>query len=173
MVARLRLSGEDADDGAPTRTQEDVMPTAEAIQPAATTPFINNADAPGSRRVLRRVGAVLAGLVAIFAVTTATDVVLHLTGVFPPLDAAPMSGPLFLLAFAYRFVFDVAGSTLTARLAPDRPMQHALALGAIGLVLSIAGSVAMWSSGPHWYPIGLAASALPCAWLGARLRGAR
>ena len=75
--------------------------------------------------------------------------------------------------FGYRFLFDVAGSYLTARLAPDRPMRHALALGAIGLVLSIAGAVALWSVGPAWYPLGLAASALPCAWLGARLRGPR
>jgi hypothetical protein len=128
---------------------------------------------PASRRVWRRIGAVLGGLVTIFAVTTATDVVMHRSGVFPPLDAPPMSGPLFLLAFAYRLVFDVAGSALTARLAPDRPMRHALALGAIGLVLSIAGAAALWNAGPHWYPIAIAASALPSAWLGARWLGAR
>ncbi len=124
---------------------------------------------PRRRRVLRRVGAVFAGLFAIFAITTATDAVMHATGVFPPVNAAPMSGALFLLAFAYRFVFDVAGSALTARLAPDRPMRHALALGTIGLVLSVGGAIAMWDAGPAWYPLGLAASALPCAWLGGRL----
>jgi hypothetical protein len=118
---------------------------------------------------LRSAGAVLAGLIAIFAVTTATDVIMHQSGVFPPAGAPPMSSALFLLAFGYRFVFDVAGCYLTARLAPSRPMQHALVLGGIGLVLSIAGAAAMWDAGPAWYPIGLAASALPCAWLGGRL----
>jgi hypothetical protein len=121
-----------------------------------------------SRRVLRSIGAVAAGLVAIFAVTTVTDVVMHASGVFPP-PGAPMSGALFLLALAYRFVFDVAGCWLTARLAPARPMRHALVLGSIGLVLSIAGAAAMWNAGTHWYPLALAASALPCAWLGGRL----
>jgi hypothetical protein len=121
------------------------------------------------RRTLRSVGAVAAGLVTIFAVTTATDAVMHATGVFPPASAPPMSAALFLLAFAYRFVFDVAGSYLTARLAPHRPMRHALVLGAIGTLLSIAGALAMWNAGPHWYPLALAASALPCAWLGGRL----
>jgi len=48
-------------------------------------------------------------------------------------------------------------------------MQHALALGAIGFALSIAGAVVMWDAGPGWYSIGVAASALPCAYLGARL----
>ena len=144
------------------------MSTAQAIQSATqSTPVTTRAPR------WRRVGAVLAGLVAIFAVTTATDLVMHLSGVFPPLHAPPMSGALFLLAFAYRFVFDVAGSYLTARLAPDRPMRHALALGAVGLVLSIAGAVALWDAGPHWYPIGIAASAIPCSWLGARLHSMR
>jgi hypothetical protein len=123
----------------------------------------------GARRVLRSIGAVLAGLVATFAVTTATDVVMHLAGVFPPLHAPPMSSALFSLALAYRVVYDVAGSALTARLAPDRPMGHALTLGGIGVALSIAGAVAMRGAGPAWYPLAIAASALPSAWLGARL----
>ncbi len=111
----------------------------------------------------------LAGLVAIFAVTTATDVVMHLSGVFPPMDAPPMADALFLFAFAYRFVYDVAGCYLTARLASSRPMWHALVLGSIGLGLSLVGAIAMWGAGPAWYGLGLAASALPCAWLGGRL----
>ncbi|MEO5766934.1 MAG: hypothetical protein ABIS92_01160 [Polyangia bacterium] len=123
---------------------------------------------PQPRR-LRSVGAVAVGLVGIFAVTTAVDAVMHATGVFPPIGAAPMSDALFLLAFAYRFVIDIAGSWLAARLAPVRPMRHALVLGAIGLVLSIAGAVAMWDASRAWYPIALAVSALPSAWLGGRL----
>lgn len=133
------------------------MSTAEALPSSLPHPL------------LRSAGAVLAGLVVIFAVTTATDVIMHEGGVFPPADAPPMSGALFLLAFGYRFVFDVAGCYLTAHLAPSRPMRHALVLGGIGLVLSIGGAAAMWGAGPAWYPLGLAASALPCAWLGGRL----
>ena len=142
-----------------------------------TLPSVTVAAVPATlrsgRRIARRIGAVLAGLIAIFAVTTGVDVVMHATGVFPPASAPPMSGALFLLAFAYRFVIDVAGSWLTARLAPDRPLRHALALGWVGLALSITGTIAMWNAGPHWYPIALAASALPCAWLGGRLRAGR
>ena len=140
------------------------MVTAEAHQPSLAP---SHANAP--RHLLRRIGAVLAGLFAIFAVTTATDVVMHLSGVFPPMDAPPMSNALFLWAFAYRFVYDVAGCYLTARLAPVRPMWHALVLGTLGLCLSIMGAVALWDAGPAWYPLGLAASALPCAWLGGYL----
>ncbi len=117
---------------------------------------------------LRSVGAIAAGLVSIFTLTTAIDIVLHATGVFPPIGAPPMSHGLFALAFAYRFAIDVAGCALTAHLAPRNPMRHALILGGIGLCLSIAGAVAMWDASRAWYPIALAVSALPCAWLGGR-----
>ena len=120
------------------------------------------------RRVLRRIGAVLAGLLAIFVLSTATDVALHATGVYPPWSER-MSDALFLLALAYRIVYGVAGCYIAARLAPDRPMQHALALGAVGVVFSTAGAVAMWDAGPAWYSLGVIAIAIPCAWAGGKL----
>ena len=82
-----------------------------------------------------------------------------------------MADALFVLATAYRIIYGVAGCYIAARLAPDRPMQHALALGVVGLVLSIAGAVAMWDAGPAWYSLAIIAIAMPCAWAGGRLRG--
>ena len=125
------------------------------------------------RLILRRIGAVLAGFLAIFILSTATDVALHATGVFPPWGQ-PMRDALFLLATAYRIVFGVAGCYIAARLAPDRPMQHALALGVVGFAVSILGAVATWDRGPafgpHWYPVAIIAITMPCAWAGGRLR---
>ncbi len=127
---------------------------------------------PTPRRVGRRIGAVLAGLVAIFALSHATDAVLHATGVFPP-AGQPMADGLFVLALAYRLVFSVAGCWLTARLAPDRPLRHALALGVLGLVFSTAAALATWDKGPEfgpkWFPLALVVSAIPCAWTGGKL----
>jgi len=145
------------------------MTNSNVIQPIDRNQAARSTGALGQTHRLRSVGAVVAGLVGIFAVTTGVDLVMHATGVFPQLGAPPMSHALFLLAFAYRFAIDVAGSWLTARLAPRRPLHHALVLGAIGTVLSIAGAVAMWDANRAWYPLALAASALPCAWLGGRL----
>jgi hypothetical protein len=116
--------------------------------------------APVETRPLRSFGAVFAGLFFIFFLSSALDAVLHATGVYPPVGAPPMSDALFALAFGYRFVIDVAGCCLTAKLAPSKPMKHALILGAVGLALSIAGAAAMWGAGPAWYPIGLALSSL-------------
>jgi hypothetical protein len=128
------------------------------------------------RRTLRSIGAVFAGLLVIVIISIATDMVMHGSGVFPPLGA-PMSDSLFLLATAYRIVISVVGCYITARLAPDRPMTHALALGVVGVVASAAGAAATWNRGPafgpHWYPLALIALAMPCAWLGGKLYGGR
>ena len=125
------------------------------------------------RRILQSIGAVLAGLLAIVILSIATDQALHATGVFPPFGQ-PMADALFLLALAYRIVYGVAGGYITARLAPERPMQHALAYGVVGLVISTAGAVTAWNAGPafgpRWYALAVIAIALPCAWVGGKLR---
>ena len=120
------------------------------------------------RRLLRSVIAVLAGFLAIVVLSTGTDMALHATGIYPPLNE-PMAGSLFLLATGYRIAYGVGGCYIAARLAPDRPMKHALILGLIGLVLSIAGAAAMWDAGPAWYSLAIIAIALPCAWIGGKV----
>jgi hypothetical protein len=127
------------------------------------------------RRTVRSVGAVIAGMVVGVLLTIGTDLVLHATGVFPPWGQPMLNADaVLLLAAAYRVVYGVAGSYITARLSPNRPMQHALVGGVIGLVVCIVGAVVTWNAGPtfgpHWYPLALVATAMPCAWLGGKLR---
>jgi hypothetical protein len=122
--------------------------------------------------IMRRAGAVLAGLVAIVILSTAMDGVLHAIGVYPP-PRQPMSDGLYLLATAYRIVYGVAGGYITARLAPDRPTEHALALGWVGVVISVAGAAAMWAYGPAWYSLLVITIALPSALAGGHLHQVR
>src|SRR5258705_13472400 len=74
-----------------------------------------------SRGTLRSVAAVLGGLVATFAVTTAVDVVLHALGIFPPMNVR-MADSLFVVAMAYRLPFNAIGAYITARPPPSPPM---------------------------------------------------
>src|SRR5262249_45096421 len=82
------------------------------------------------------------------------------------------SNNLLLLATTYRSIYGIIGAYVIARLAPSRPMGHALLAGALGLVVSTLGAVATWNStiGQHWYPIALALAAIPTAWIGGKLR---
>ena len=129
-------------------------------------------DTPRPHKLWRSIGAVFAGLLAIFVLSLATDQVFHALAIYPPWGQPMRETGLLLLALGYRFVYDVFGCWLTARLAPYAPMLHALILGAIGTVLSTLGAIEMWNFGPNWYPVILAASALPSAWLGGAIHRA-
>lgn len=123
------------------------------------------------RRLGRSILALVIGFITVVFLSLGTDEVLHLLRVYPPWDQ-PMREPgLNLLALSYRIVYTILGSYLTARLAPYAPMRHAWILGAIGFVIGTAGAIATipMNLGPAWYPIAIAATALPCAWLGGRL----
>ena len=118
----------------------------------------------------KSVWAVVAGVLVIIIVTTLVDIALHALGVFPPMDQ-PLDDKLSLLATSYRIVISIGGAWLTARLAPAKPMTHALILGLVGTVLGLVGVVATWNRGlgPRWYPIALAVLAIPQCWVGGKL----
>jgi hypothetical protein len=114
--------------------------------------------------------AVIVGVLFIIVVTTLVDIVLHVVGVFPPTDQ-PIDDRQALLATAYRIIISVAGAWLTARLAPNRPMRHAMILGGVGVVLGLIGVIVSWNLalGPRWYPIALVVLAIPQCWVGGKI----
>ena len=118
----------------------------------------------------KSVWAVAAGVLVIVGVTTVVDIALHLVGVFPAMGQ-PLDDALSLLATGYRVVISIGGAWLTARLAPAKPMQHAMILGYVGVVLGLVGLAATWNLGlgPRWYPIALVVLAIPQCWAGGRL----
>jgi hypothetical protein len=130
-------------------------------------------EAQHQRRLGRSIGAVVAGIVTGIVLSIGTDLAMRAMGYLPPLGQRAADGSL-LVATVYRTAYGVLASYLTARLAPYRPMLHALVLGALGFVASTAGAVATWNKGPafgpHWYPVALVVLAMPTAWAGGRAR---
>ena len=130
----------------------------------------------GSRNVPRCIGAVVAGIVIGAVLSILTDILLRSAGIFPALGVR-MADSLLALATAYRIVYSVLAAYVTARLAPRRPMFHALVGAFIGIVVSAIGAIVTWNAGPqygpHWYPIALIVLGLPTAWAGGRIREAQ
>ena len=126
---------------------------------------------PPPRRWLRSILAIVAGFVAVVVLSIATDAALSAAHIFPPADQAMLDPKLLFCALAYRSVYGALGSYIAARLAPRAPMWHAMILGGIGEVASIAGVIAALPGtlGPIWYPVALAITTLPFAWLGGAL----
>ena len=124
-----------------------------------------------SKRWGRSVLAVVAGFIAVVALSIGFDELFYALHIYPPRNQ-PMQAPaLFALALLQRSLAAVFGGWAAARLAPRAPMNHALIVGAIGLGISTLGAAVTRNMhlGPEWYAIGLMATALPCAWLGGKL----
>jgi hypothetical protein len=111
------------------------------------------------------------GFVTVVVLSLGTDEVLHLLHVYPPWNQPMYAPSLNLLALSYRIVYTIFGAYITARLAPHSPMRHVWILGGIGFVFGVIGVIASipMHLGPTWYPIAIAVTALPCAWLGGGL----
>jgi hypothetical protein len=121
---------------------------------------------------LKSIWAVLAGFLTVVILSVGTDYVLEALGIFPPQSQpAAITSGLLLIALIYRCLYTVAGGYMTAWLSPDRPMRHVIILGCIGIVAGTTGAVVAWNlSSQHWYPIALVVTALPCTWLGGKLK---
>lgn len=130
-------------------------------------------DAQPQRSMGRSVWALVVGFLVVVILSLGTDVALRAGGILAPLGHV-MSDGLFALVTAYRVVYGVIGSYITARLAPNKPMQHSLLGGVIGIGLGTLGAAATWNKGPefgpHWYPLALILLSMPQSWLGAKIR---
>jgi hypothetical protein len=122
-----------------------------------------------NKNIFKSFGAVMAGIIAIFVLSTIMDILMESVGIFPP-RGKEMPAGLLVIALVYRCAIAVAGGYITAAVAPGEPERHAIILGLIGIVLSTIGAIMAWDMLAHWYPIALIITALPCCWYGGRLR---
>lgn len=121
--------------------------------------------------MIKSIWAVVAGFLTVVVFSMGTDMVLEKTGIFPP----PSEMGLFVtwmlaLALLYRTVYTILGGYVTALLAPQNPMKHVWILAIFGQIGGIVGVIVGWNLSAHWYPIALAALAIPSVWLGGWLR---
>ena len=129
----------------------------------------------GAPNVGRSILALFAGFVVNVVLSVATDFAFQAAGMLPAIGHGAMNDSQCALAAAYRTIYSVLSSYVVARLAPNRPMGHALLGAWIGMMVATAGAVATWKKGmgPHWYPLSLIVLALPSAWAGAKIWLAR
>ena len=122
-----------------------------------------------ANKTLKSIGAILAGFVTGAALSVGADFLMEQTNMMSMENFKQSSAAVIVTVILYRFVFNVAGCYLTARLAPDKPMKHVLIIGIIGTVLSILGTIAMWDLAIPAYNLTIILMSLPSAWLGGKL----
>jgi hypothetical protein len=119
----------------------------------------------------RSLFAIAVGFILIAALSIGTDVVLMTA--MPSLyeaNGSTTSLPVLLLTIAYVGLYATGGCYLCARLAPSRPMRHALVLGALGLAFGVVGSITRWNMAPAWYHVLSMGLVMVYAWIGGWLR---
>lgn len=101
------------------------------------------------KSTFKSIWAVLAGVIVIVLLSAGTDTALETLGIFTPPDQGFFTTWMVITAFVYRFIYTVIGGYVTASLAPDRPLRHAVILGIVGTVLGIIGCFVAWDLSPH------------------------
>jgi hypothetical protein len=119
--------------------------------------------------IYKSIGTILVGFGGGALLSILTDFVLEATGVITGPDEGLFVTWMIVLVLSYRCVYTIASGFIVARLAPGRPMLHAMILGAVGVVLTILGSSANADRAPLWFGFTLAALTLPSLWLGVRI----
>lgn len=124
-------------------------------------------ESPQGPHIGRSIWAVFAGFLVVFITSLGTDQLFHVLKVYPPWGAPMFQPELNALALGYRIIYGILGNLLIYHLAPQKPMKHVWIGAAIGFVLSTAGAIGgiKMGLGPVWYPVALAVSVIPCAWV--------
>ena len=121
-------------------------------------------------KALRSVLAVVGGFLVIGVLAFGTGKVAQ--AAWPAqFDAAgtPTTAPMMVVQLLYVGVYATFGCWLAARLAPSRPMRHALALGVLGLALNVPSAVVLRDSAPAWYLVAGVLTTMVWAWIGGRI----
>ncbi|MFC3559479.1 hypothetical protein [Pedobacter jamesrossensis] len=122
-----------------------------------------------NKTILKSIGAILAGIVLAAMLSIGADFLFDKLGIMSMENFKQTSLSIIILIVVYRFIFNVVGCYLTAKLAPNKPMKHVIIIGIIGTIFSIFGSFVMWDKAIPFYNIAIILISLPSAWLGGQL----
>ena len=122
-----------------------------------------------NKTIFKSIGAILAGFALGAILSIGTDFLFDKLGIMSMENFKRTSLLVILIVIVYRFIFNLIGCYLTAKLAPNKPMKHVIIIGIIGTVLGLLGSFAMWDKAIPLYNIAIILISLPSAWLGGQL----
>jgi hypothetical protein len=119
------------------------------------------------RQTVRSIGAVAVGFLFIAVLSFGSDILLRVT--FPDdidVQGEIVSVRVLALSLTSAALYATVGCYLTARLAPSRPMWHALVLGVLILIFTVLNTGVLWMLAAMWYKLASLAIVMPCAWIG-------
>ena len=121
------------------------------------------------KTIFKSIGAILAGFVLGAILSLGTDLLMDKMGIMSMDNFNQTPFLIICLVIVYRFIFNVIGCYLAAKLAPNKPMKHVIIMGVIGTVLCLLASFEMWNNAIPFYNIAIILISLLSAWLGGKL----
>lgn len=120
----------------------------------------------------RSILAIVVGFVLTGALNVGTETVLGRVApeMFPPPGTPSTSMTALLAICAYVALFGILGCYVTARLAPSRPLLHALIMGGLALAMFIPITISVWNDKPVWFNVYNLLAVMPYAYIGGWIR---
>ena len=122
--------------------------------------------------LFKSVGVILLAFMINGLLSVVTDFILESIGVLPDPSLGLFETWAIVLVLFYRGVYTVFAGFIVAKLAPARPLMHALVLGAMGTLITLiaVNSPAFSDKAPLWFGYVLATLTIPCIWLGVEIQ---
>lgn len=122
--------------------------------------------------IFKSIGVMLLAFVVNALLSVVTDFLLESIGVLPDPSKGLFDTSAIILVLSYRAMYTILAGFLVAKLAPGKPMLHAVLLGIIGTTITLlaVSSPSFADKAPLWFGYSLAAITIPCMWLGARIQ---
>ena len=125
------------------------------------------------KNIFKSIGVIVLAFVANALLSMLTDFLLESIGVLPNPEKGLFETGAIILVLCYRGIYTVLAGVIIAKLAPRKPMLHAMILGAIGVVITLLAisSPAFAEKSRLWFGYTLIAITVPCLWLGVKVYG--
>jgi len=122
--------------------------------------------------ILKSIGVILLAFVVNALLSVLTDFLLERIGVLPNPERGLFETWAILLCLFYRAIYSVLAGFIIAKLAPNKPMLHALILGVIGVAITLlsVSNPEFAQKSKLWFGYTLAAITIPCIWLGVKIQ---
>ena len=124
-----------------------------------------------TKNIFKSVGAILLAFIVSALLSVATDFLLEAIGVLSDPSEGLFITWMIIVVLFYRAIYLALAGFLVARLAPSKPMTHAMILGVTGTIITLLALLdpTFDEKAPIWFVITLAGITIPSIWLGVKI----
>jgi hypothetical protein len=124
-----------------------------------------------NKSIFKSVGVVLLAFVVNALLSIVTDFLLESIGVLPNPQKGLYETWAIILVLFYRAVYSILAGFIIGKLAPTKPMLHAIILGIIGTAITLLATISpgFTEKAPLWFGFTLAAIIIPSMLVGVKI----